>query len=62
VELPPRRGQEWGMDGVDGVGELRWWKIYAIMLPMMLISIFRFCWNIVLCMWTLWCYVTSDVN
>jgi hypothetical protein len=43
-----------GMD-VDGVSELCQWKTNADMFSVMLISIFRFCGNIVLCMWTSWC-------
>jgi hypothetical protein len=30
------------LDGVDGVSEPRRWKIYAVMLSVMLISIFIF--------------------
>jgi hypothetical protein len=54
VEPPPRPDQKWGMD-VDGVSEPRQWKTNADMLSVMLISIFRFRGNIVLCMWTSWC-------
>ena len=46
---PLRRGQEQGMD-VDGVSEPRQWKTNADMLSVMLVSIFRFRGNIVLCM------------
>jgi hypothetical protein len=34
--------RERGMDGVNGVSEPHQWKIFVVMLPVMLISIFRF--------------------
>jgi hypothetical protein len=54
VQPSPRPGQKWGMD-VDGVSEPHQWKTNVDMLCVMLISIFKFCGNIVLCMWTSWC-------